>query len=200
VVLPNASHIFANNFTNPDIFWALRGGGGPSFGVVTSITYRTHDNLPITAAFYMASADSDQSFLELMTLWSQHHNTISDAGWGGLWPYLSNTLYLTLVSPNTLPTTVGAVPALESFYNESMKINGVNVSLAITVPYRSFQEFSNDNLIDPSKGHGFNYSSYHVSGTRSYLSSWLIPRNITAPENAEQLANALVTVPAGTPL
>jgi FAD/FMN-containing dehydrogenase len=33
----------ANACTNPDLFWALKGGGGGSFGVVTRVTLRTHD-------------------------------------------------------------------------------------------------------------------------------------------------------------
>jgi hypothetical protein len=200
VVLPNATHIVANAYTHSNIFWALRGGGAPSFGVITSVTYKTHENLPITAAFYIASADSDESFLKLISLWMQHHNGIADAGWGGLWPFFSNVLYLTLVSPKTLPTTAGAILALESFYNESMTVEGVNVSLAITVPYRSFQEFSNDNLVDTSKGHGLNISTYHLTGTRSYLSSWLLPRELTVPENATEVAKAFVSIPGGTPL
>ena len=32
----------ANACTHPDLFWALKGGGGPSFGVVTRLTLRTH--------------------------------------------------------------------------------------------------------------------------------------------------------------
>ena len=32
----------ANACTNPDLFWALKGGGGGSFGVVTKLTLRTH--------------------------------------------------------------------------------------------------------------------------------------------------------------
>lgn len=33
----------ANARTNPDLFWALQGGGGGSFGVVTRVTLRTHE-------------------------------------------------------------------------------------------------------------------------------------------------------------
>jgi FAD/FMN-containing dehydrogenase len=33
----------ANACANPDLFWALKGGGGGSFGVVTRVTLRTHD-------------------------------------------------------------------------------------------------------------------------------------------------------------
>ena len=33
----------ANACTNPDLFWALKGGGGGTFGVVTRVTLRTHE-------------------------------------------------------------------------------------------------------------------------------------------------------------
>ena len=33
----------ANARTNPDLFWALKGGGGGSWGIVTRVTLRTHD-------------------------------------------------------------------------------------------------------------------------------------------------------------
>jgi hypothetical protein len=33
----------ANACTNPDLFWALKGGGGGSFGVVSKVTLRVHD-------------------------------------------------------------------------------------------------------------------------------------------------------------
>jgi FAD/FMN-containing dehydrogenase len=33
----------ANPCTNPDLFWALKGGGGGSLGVITKLTLQTHD-------------------------------------------------------------------------------------------------------------------------------------------------------------
>jgi FAD/FMN-containing dehydrogenase len=41
VVLASGELIRTNADQHPDLFWALKGGGG-NFGVVTSITYRTH--------------------------------------------------------------------------------------------------------------------------------------------------------------
>jgi FAD/FMN-containing dehydrogenase len=47
VVLADGSIVVANAYRNEDLFWALRGGGGGTFGIVTRITYRTH-GLPET--------------------------------------------------------------------------------------------------------------------------------------------------------
>ena len=43
VVLANGSFVTADACTNQDLFWALRGGGGGTFGVVTSVHYKIHE-------------------------------------------------------------------------------------------------------------------------------------------------------------
>ena len=47
VVTADGKIRIANACTNSDLFWALKGGGGGSFGVVSKITVRVHD-LPAT--------------------------------------------------------------------------------------------------------------------------------------------------------
>ena len=42
VVTADGAVRIANAAPNPDLFWALKGGGGGSFGVVTRLTLRTH--------------------------------------------------------------------------------------------------------------------------------------------------------------
>jgi hypothetical protein len=42
VVLADGRLLVCDAATNADLFWALRGGGGGNFGVVTSFTFQTH--------------------------------------------------------------------------------------------------------------------------------------------------------------
>jgi FAD/FMN-containing dehydrogenase len=57
----------ANACTHPDLFWALKGGGGGSFGVVTRVTLRTHP-LPETFGVVLGTvrAATDAAWLELV--------------------------------------------------------------------------------------------------------------------------------------
>jgi hypothetical protein len=42
VVLANGTAVAANAREHPDLYWALRGGGGGNFGIVTRLVFRTH--------------------------------------------------------------------------------------------------------------------------------------------------------------
>src|SRR5215831_18861752 len=45
VVTPDGAVRTANAASNPDLFWALKGGAGGTFGAVTRLTLRTHATL-----------------------------------------------------------------------------------------------------------------------------------------------------------
>ena len=42
VVLANGTAVVASAHQHPDLYWALRGGGGGNFGIVTRLVFRTH--------------------------------------------------------------------------------------------------------------------------------------------------------------
>ncbi|MEO8930599.1 MAG: FAD-binding oxidoreductase [Caldimonas sp.] len=69
VVTADGQVRIANSRTNADLFWALKGGGGGNFGVVTRLTLRVHP-LPGTfgAVNLTVRAKSDAAFRKLVGL------------------------------------------------------------------------------------------------------------------------------------
>jgi len=67
VVTADGKIRIANACANPDLFWALKGGGGGTFGVVTKVTLRVHE-LPEYAggAIFRVKASSDDAFRRLL--------------------------------------------------------------------------------------------------------------------------------------
>ena len=66
VVTADGAVRIANAASNPDLFWALKGGGGGTFGVVTRLTLRTHA-LPayFGAVIATITAASDAAYVTL---------------------------------------------------------------------------------------------------------------------------------------
>ena len=67
VVTADGKIRIANACTNSDLFWALKGGGGGSFGAVSKVTLRVHD-LPATlgGADFQVKANSDAAYRRLV--------------------------------------------------------------------------------------------------------------------------------------
>jgi FAD/FMN-containing dehydrogenase len=67
VVTADGKVRIANACTNPDLFWALKGGGGGTFGVVSKLTLRLRD-LPEFAggANFTVKASSDDAYRRLI--------------------------------------------------------------------------------------------------------------------------------------
>jgi FAD/FMN-containing dehydrogenase len=58
--------------SNSDLFWALRGGGGGTFGVVTNVKYRLHPVTPISLIFWgvdPTTAPSVEANLQFVKQW-----------------------------------------------------------------------------------------------------------------------------------
>ena len=73
-----------NACTNPDLFWALKGGGGGSWGVVTRLTLCTHD-LPEFFGYSAGTikARSDSAFRQLIAQFvGFYHDSLFNSHWG----------------------------------------------------------------------------------------------------------------------
>lgn len=84
VVIADGSVITVNEHQHPDLFWALRGGGGGTFGVVTSMTLLAHPE-PSVSGWISGpiAARSDEAFRELIQRYVEFCGaTLSTPVWG----------------------------------------------------------------------------------------------------------------------
>ncbi|HYM27723.1 MAG TPA: FAD-binding oxidoreductase, partial [Steroidobacteraceae bacterium] len=100
VVTADGQLRIANPRTNPDLFWALRGGGGGSWGVVTRLTLRTH-SLPqhFGAAWGKVQARSDAAYQRLIARFFAFYSaTLFNPQWGEQVSFApDNTLKISMV-------------------------------------------------------------------------------------------------------
>ncbi|KAF5349314.1 hypothetical protein D9758_011762 [Tetrapyrgos nigripes] len=108
VVVASGEHLTANAHINPDLFWALRGGGGGTYGVVTSVTYRTHEVTPVISVLvnfnFSSPAVVTDVLSELFRIWPN----LSDAAWGGYTITTRSTYTGIYVAPNMSLADVNA--------------------------------------------------------------------------------------------
>jgi FAD/FMN-containing dehydrogenase len=78
VVLPGGQAVTASAASNPDLFWALRGGGGGNFGVTTSLTFGTFatNNLDVVNLNF-----PPQSFAQVLVGWQNWLRTADRNSW-----------------------------------------------------------------------------------------------------------------------
>ncbi|KAK1638527.1 hypothetical protein BDP81DRAFT_393111 [Colletotrichum phormii] len=67
VVLPNSRFVSVDEKNYPDLFFALRGGGGSTWGIVTSLVIRAYPKTPITTLTYSFATGNNVS---TETFWS----------------------------------------------------------------------------------------------------------------------------------
>ena len=66
----------------PDLFWAIRGGGGGNFGVATSFTFRTHPIQDISTA---RAGFHFSDFTSVFKAWQRWQAVLPDAIWGQIY-------------------------------------------------------------------------------------------------------------------
>ncbi|KID79225.1 uncharacterized protein G6M90_00g021880 [Metarhizium brunneum] len=85
VVNAKGELVTANSYKNQDLFWALRGGGGGTFGVVISVTIRTFPDVPsgfVSFGFGTLAANSS-AYWDMVRAFHAHLPSVSGAGGAG---------------------------------------------------------------------------------------------------------------------
>jgi hypothetical protein len=98
----------ANAVSNPDLFWALRGGGGSTFGVVVEATVKAYPNERISSAEFVISSDTKNStgLWDAYTYFMTQMPEMVKNGVSGYFYFQSSSIRASMVHPgNTSGTT-----------------------------------------------------------------------------------------------
>ncbi|KAF9889768.1 hypothetical protein FE257_007074 [Aspergillus nanangensis] len=113
VVTAEGSLVTANAYQNTDLFFALRGGGGGTWGVVTSVTVKAHPDYPVifTLTNYTLPTP-DTTFWDGIEAFHNHLVALNDNGGTGYY-------YITPISPIAANQSVATFTLQMWFVNQT---------------------------------------------------------------------------------
>ena len=179
IVTADGSHVIANPYSNEDLFWALRGGGGGTWGVVTSVTYKTHPSTTFSSAFLQVNSTNANSTQNLLTEIIRLTPSLVEQGYGGYGGGSTGQIQLQLISPNV--TAVQTQATFLPLFEFAASQPGVSVSNS-TILHKDFWSF-----YDPL----YNTIDGQV-GVTNEISSWLLPEDVVQTDKPEELAAELL--------
>ena len=209
VVTADGTVRIANACTNPELFWALKGGGGGSFGVITRVTLKTHE-LPslFGAAFAGIKATSDAAFKRLIERFvGFYRESLFNPTWGetvSVRP--ENVLEITMVFQGIDQERAAAVwkPFFDWIGQQAGDYTLVQPPLFLHVPARSLwdgaflkqnapQMVLSDERPGASATNVFWRSNLSEAGwfLHAYQSTWM-PAALLADDQRASLAEALL--------
>ncbi|UNI15432.1 hypothetical protein JDV02_001967 [Purpureocillium takamizusanense] len=81
VVTASGEHVVASRAEHSDLYWALSGGGGGNYGVVVSMTVRTHPDAKVSgASFAITTTDNTSSLYDAVDVFHEALPGMVDAG------------------------------------------------------------------------------------------------------------------------
>jgi FAD/FMN-containing dehydrogenase len=202
VVTADGEVRIVNACQEPDLFWALKGGGGGTFGVITRLTLRTHA-LPefFGGARGTIQAKSDDAFRALIARFVAHYaERLANSHWGEQVAVKSdNSLKISMVQQGLARDDARA--AWQPFFTWAQGATDYSVADELRAgghEARSWWEIEgNPSMIrDPRPGaspdHGYWQGDQDQVGAfiHGYDSLWL-PAALLEPAGQERLVQAL---------
>lgn len=115
LITANGDKLTCSNSEHSDLFWALRGGGGGNFGVVTSFTFATHVTSDITV---FEANYNFHDFEEVMAKWQLLTNDWPNEMWGQIIPnWLNSNTPSLYIRAFCLNSQTEAKPHWQDFIN-----------------------------------------------------------------------------------
>lgn len=185
----------ANVCQNQDLFWALRGGGGGTFGVVVSATHRAYPALvSVVGIKFTVQASSLSSYQGLVTKFIELQATLSDAdAWAGYSYFFSTSITAVYLLPKLdhAVTPEVAIAAFEPITGYADERSG-NISYSLEVQeFPSFLAWWSFVQCRANPG-----VCSDATGSNAAIASWLLPKEVLVRSRATEVAQAFMKVRA----
>lgn len=174
VVTADGKVLTASPTDNPDLYWALSGGGGGTYGVVLSLTARAHQDGVIGGAslVFTSAGISQDTFWDAIGVWHAGLSAIVDTGANAVHYITKDAFALTVL---TAPYKSAAeVTALLQPFTTRLKALNITYSLNVT-SFPTFLEHFETYLGPLPYG---SFPGGQLTGGR------LIPRSVVQTNNA----------------
>ena len=151
VVLASGKLVTASPCQNPDLFFAIRGGGPSSYGVVVETVVKAHPSQRVAAqifSFAPLTSKDTAAFMDALSIIYQAYPNLSDSGFSGYgsWSTYSPTPLVGNYSTGFIHTIANfgktIAQAKELFASTAAKVQKYNgTSLYMTTKYLAFPTF-----------------------------------------------------------
>lgn len=150
VVLANGQIVTASPCQNPDLFFAIRGGGPSTYGVVVSTVIKAHPTTKVAAqqlSFAPLSPTDQPAFMEALALMYASYPDLSDAGWSGYGSWAASPVpivpnYTTGFTHTIANFGKSAAEAEKTFSSVAAKLQKFKPSLFINTTYSTFATYA----------------------------------------------------------
>ncbi|KAK9420439.1 putative FAD-binding domain-containing protein [Seiridium unicorne] len=181
VVTADGQHLTASRTQNPDLYWALSGGGAGTYAVVLSLTTKAHpDGRTSGASLVIANTDPDSYWAAISSFHKRMVDMNNIPGFATSWGFDKSAFSLN-VATLTGGTQKDMQNALQPFLQDLQKLNISTISYA-TTEHPTFYEHFEQYTFPPE-----------IYQTNSTLGGRLIPVS-TVRDNLSGLIKAFRTI------
>ncbi|KAF1993953.1 FAD/FMN-containing isoamyl alcohol oxidase-like protein MreA [Amniculicola lignicola CBS 123094] len=161
VVTPDGRFVHSDMVENTDLFWAIRGGGGSTFGIVTSYVIKAFPAMPVSASVFNFQTGpltgnpsdtvsvSEETFWKGVDVYFSHMVRICDAkglGWNYISPVIeaNGTRIFKFINQVTLPgftaseTKEFVAPIIRDLNAVGVNLTNPKPSFAVSVPRHNY--------------------------------------------------------------
>jgi hypothetical protein len=144
VVVADGRLVVANAASNPDLFWALRGGGPSTFGIVVEATIKVYPSPTLLSyGFYLNTSiydDRKSIWAPAAYLCSQLPRLNREHGFQGYFTFYKNALSANWLIPNEFANATKIKEAFDPVIAKMVEMPGIDKKTVVNNPPREINQ------------------------------------------------------------